>query len=139
MNVLQEANKIIFGDREATYGPPLVHFEIVAEFWRLFLERKHNVQIALLPDDVTTMMVLLKVARLMHTPSHRDTLVDIAGYAGLMDRMSTDTVMETPMPFEERIEAAPAPEEDTTIESVRIRVTQLGYGSNTDLGDNSGK
>lgn len=87
MNVLEEAIQIIHGDREKTYGNPAVNLENIAELWMVFLEKKHGVLVALLPEDVAMMMVLLKVARLMHSPKHRDSLVDLCGYAGLIDKI----------------------------------------------------
>jgi uncharacterized protein DUF6378 len=89
LNILEEALAILEGDREQTYGNPAFNLETIAEFWMKYLERKHGVLVALLPDDVATMMILLKVARLMKSPDHRDSLVDIAGYAGLIDKCNT--------------------------------------------------
>jgi hypothetical protein len=39
-------------------------------------------------SDVAYMMVLLKMARLMQTPGHRDSLVDMAGYAATAARVA---------------------------------------------------
>jgi len=87
-NVLLEAHDIIFGDREKTYGRPEFNLETIAEFWRIYIERKHNVMLALLPEDICQMMILLKIARLINDPQHRDSLTDLAGYAGLQDRIN---------------------------------------------------
>ena len=40
--------------------------------------------------DVATMMVLLKAARLANDQTHRDSVVDICGYAALMERCDDD-------------------------------------------------
>jgi hypothetical protein len=40
----------------------------------------------LTPQDVSVMMILLKAARLANDPSHRDSVVDICGYAALIER-----------------------------------------------------
>ncbi len=85
-DILQQAHENIYGDREGTGGNPAYTLETIAEYWRVYLERKHSVLVALLPDDISTMMILLKIARLMRRPGHRDSLVDIAGYAGLIDK-----------------------------------------------------
>jgi hypothetical protein len=37
------------------------------------------------------MMILVKIGRLMHSPTHRDSLVDIAGYAALCGEISVPT------------------------------------------------
>lgn len=39
-------------------------------------------------EDVAHMMILLKVARLANDPYHRDSLVDVCGYAALSERIN---------------------------------------------------
>lgn len=98
--ILEDAQEILDGDRERTYGNPAFTLETIAEFWMKFLERKHGVLVALLPEDIATMMMLLKISRLMKSPDHRDSLVDIAGYAGLIDkckRMAEGALFPQPM------------------------------------------
>jgi hypothetical protein len=36
--------------------------------------------------DVAAMMMLVKVARFANDPSHRDNLIDVCGYAALIER-----------------------------------------------------
>jgi hypothetical protein len=36
--------------------------------------------------DVAAMMMLVKVARFANDPTHRDNLVDVCGYAALIER-----------------------------------------------------
>jgi len=81
MNILEEAQSIIYGDREKTYGHPSVNLDNIAKFWNVYLKTDLNAQ------DVATMMVLLKIARLMNQPDHRDSLVDAAGYLALVERI----------------------------------------------------
>ena len=89
-SILDDARDIIYGDREKTYGRPGFNLETIAEFWRIYLERKHNVIVALLPNDVAYMMVLLKLARLLNSPDHRDSQVDLVGYMALVDRIAME-------------------------------------------------
>ncbi len=98
-NILTEAHDIIHGDREQTYGNPAVNLENIAELWRTFLAGKHNVQLSLMIEDVVMMMILVKMARLMNSPRHRDSLIDIAGYAGLLDKIDSHekTLQSTPL------------------------------------------
>lgn len=79
--VNEEAQKLIFGDREAEYGHPAENLGRIATLWSAYL--KQEVTAA----DVATMMILLKVARLKTGVGSRDTWVDIAGYAGLLERI----------------------------------------------------
>lgn len=85
--VLSEAESIIYGDRERTYGKPGKNLEAIALFWAAYLVSKHGVAIRLSPEDVCAMMRLLKEARLMNQPNHRDSIVDLCGYAALQDRV----------------------------------------------------
>lgn len=86
LNVLQEAEKIIYGDREATYGKPSKNLICIADMWSAYLTSRFGFEGLLTDKDVAVMMVLLKAARLGNTPGHRDSVVDICGYAALIER-----------------------------------------------------
>lgn len=73
--VLLDAAEIVSGEREDTYGGPEDSFARIAAYWSTCLN--HEVT----PLDVAKMMLLLKVARLDVAPDHRDSWVDVAGYA----------------------------------------------------------
>lgn len=95
MSILKEANTIIYGDREKTYGHPSKNLRTIATMWQAYLDARRNIDV-LTPQDVAAMMVLLKTARLANDPTHRDSLVDICGYAALIERCD-----ETPTQGEE--------------------------------------
>ncbi len=84
-SLLQEAHEIIHGDREQTYGAADKNLKVIASYWSVHLSATTGEKITLTPSDVCGMMILLKQARLANSPAHRDSLVDIAGYAGLQD------------------------------------------------------
>jgi len=84
VNVLEEAQKIIYGDREKTYGKPSRNLDCIAKMWNAYLDTIDGRQLT--NKDVAVMMVLLKSARLANDPEHRDSLVDICGYAALVER-----------------------------------------------------
>jgi hypothetical protein len=81
MNILEEAQSIIYGDREKTYGHPAKNLLNIAKLWSIYLDKEVTAQ------DVATMMVLLKIARLKNQPDHRDSLVDSVGYLALIERI----------------------------------------------------
>lgn len=85
-SVLQEAESIIYGDREQTYGEPDKNLRHIAEQWELFLLQKHNCDINLTPEDVCYMMADLKKCRQMNSPK-RDNIVDGIGYLALTERV----------------------------------------------------
>jgi hypothetical protein len=123
-DILTEAHEIIHGDRERTYGSPGVNLENIAELWRVFIERKHHVALSLTVEDVAMMMVLMKVARLMHSPRHRDSLIDVAGYVGLIDRIDSyeKALQNTPLfavpPTEEHMGHLVTHPADTNVHAV---------------------
>lgn len=86
--ILDEAQDIIWGDREKTYGEPDVNLRRIAEMWNAYLHAKslgtEGVRIS--AEDVCWMMMMLKAARQMNAPK-RDNLVDAAGYIGLIERI----------------------------------------------------
>lgn len=86
MSILKEANTIIYGDREKTYGHPSKNLETIAKMWNAYTSAKPTDNHQLNAKDVAAMMVLLKTARLANNPTHRDSLVDICGYAALIER-----------------------------------------------------
>jgi hypothetical protein len=85
-NVLKEAHAVIYGDREKTYGHPSKNIEAIATMWNAYLKSVGDR--TLTPQDVCVMMVLLKGARLANDPTHRDSIVDVCGYAALIERCS---------------------------------------------------
>lgn len=85
MTILKEANAIIYGDREKTYGHPSKNLKTIATMWNAYLNAKTE-KGELNAKDVAALMMLVKVARFANDPSHRDNLVDICGYAALVER-----------------------------------------------------
>ena len=65
-----------------------INLRNIAAYWSIHLSAINKQQITLTPADVCVMMMSLKLARLANTPNHRDSVVDIAGYAALLDRSS---------------------------------------------------
>lgn len=91
--VIQEAQNIIYEDREKTYGHPTKNINNIAEQWTLYLQQKYNngednnaFSISISAEDVCWMMVDLKKARQMNS-GKRDNLVDAIGYIGLIERI----------------------------------------------------
>ena len=86
MTILDEANAIIYGDREKTYGHPAKNLNTIAVMWKAYLIALSKDLAELNAKDVAALMMLVKVARFANDPSHRDNLVDICGYAALVER-----------------------------------------------------
>lgn len=88
-SILEEAQRVVFGPRQGVYGHPRDDFQRTADLWWAYLLGRKLIEneAVLRPEDVSAMMILLKLARLMETPDHRDSIVDIAGYAETMARV----------------------------------------------------
>lgn len=77
VEALNEASRIITGERDAQYGGPEDNFTRIAKIWSAILG------IDITTEDVAMCMVGLKVARYASKSGFQpDTWVDIAGYAG---------------------------------------------------------
>ena len=86
VSVLEEAQTIIYGDREKTYGHPAKNLKTIANMWNAYMNNMDDGNFNISPKDVAAMMMLVKVARFANDPSHRDNLVDVCGYAALIER-----------------------------------------------------
>lgn len=86
MTVLEEAAKLVDGNRQAAYGAAAVNHDRICRLWNARLHEK--LREPLTPADVTALMRLVKEARLIESPGHRDSLVDIAGYAEVEARIT---------------------------------------------------
>jgi hypothetical protein len=73
-SVVQEAMQIV-EKRGRDYGDPLPNFQRIAAFWSVVFGQPVT------PQQVAQCMRLVKESRLIATPGHRDSLVDICGYA----------------------------------------------------------
>lgn len=78
---LEEASKLINGDRQADYGTPQENFDRIAKGWSVLLETDVT------PEMVALCMAWLKMARLVNGP-HHDSYVDGCGYMALASELS---------------------------------------------------
>lgn len=88
-SVTQEAHRLVYGGRASDYGHPADDFAVIASFWSTILA------VEVTAEDVPVMMVALKLARAMKANEdgtwHRDTWVDVAGYAQTAERLHRRT------------------------------------------------
>lgn len=67
----------IIEQRGKSYGTPRENFGKIADLWSSYKGTKFS------REDVAVLFILAKVARLAETHGHRDSLLDIGGYAAL--------------------------------------------------------
>lgn len=76
LGILDEAKRLISTDRVRDYGTPKENFGRIAKLWSVILGTP------ITPAQVALCMIAIKVTRLMKSDQHKDSWVDIAGYAG---------------------------------------------------------
>lgn len=80
-SILVEAEHLINGPRQSVYAHPFDNFTQTAALWSPIL----GVEVT--PEQVALCMIQVKISRLCNTPDHRDSIVDIAGYAGTYEKV----------------------------------------------------
>jgi len=96
-SILMEAEEIINGQRRKDYGSVTESFENVGNLWSEYLQRHMNANlisdgysfINLKGEDVANLMILMKISRAQNG-FHRDSYVDIAGYAGCVEKLQDE-------------------------------------------------
>lgn len=97
-NILREAERLIFGARNKTYRHPTENFNNIANLWNAYFEAikvrpfvsintPDGIEFRINNIDVAYLNILQKVARGATNQEHLDTIVDIAGYAGCIERI----------------------------------------------------
>lgn len=99
--VLDDAKRVITTERGNQHGDAEDSFDMIANFWRVYLENTNmmagnNVSVIIRREDVAEMMALLKKARKVHgNPGNFDHAVDDIGYTALAAMMAAP---KPPMP-----------------------------------------
>lgn len=83
-SVLEEAESIINGQRKADYGTPMDSFSRIGRMWAPILGLED-----VSPEQVALCMIALKISRALNG-YQRDSLVDIAGYAGCIELIQAE-------------------------------------------------
>lgn len=88
--VLEEAQRLIYGDRQGSYGHPLDDFTRTGRMWGAILGIPD-----VPPEAVGLCMVAVKISREVNHPK-RDSRVDMAGYAGCVDMVHSERARRSP-------------------------------------------
>ena len=83
--LLQRAHETITGPRQADYGDKLQNFSQIAMLFQGTLATKLLPDSTITAEDVALLMMQVKIARLAKSPDHKDSILDVAGYAGCYD------------------------------------------------------
>lgn len=88
--ILTAANELIYGERADSYGPFKNNAARLADLWNAYLWDPNTTGHREIKDeDIPAMLVLLKVMRLAEDPTHTDSWLDIAGYAGCAGKLES--------------------------------------------------
>lgn len=79
-SILQEAERLINGDRREAYGDAKENFGDIAKGWSVLFKTHVTA------EQVAIAMIWLKMCRFNHKEG-RDSIVDIAGYAGCLEKI----------------------------------------------------
>lgn len=82
-SILEEAQRLTHGDRNADYGHPLDDYTRTAALVSAMLA--HKLKEPITAAEMALAMCCVKLSRQVHRPK-RDNLVDLAGYAWVADR-----------------------------------------------------
>jgi uncharacterized protein DUF6378 len=80
-DLLLQAAKIV-KERHAAYGHSKTMMASVARRWSETLGQ------TVTPEEVVLCLIDLKLVRLAHNPQHRDSILDVAGYAAVLDEVA---------------------------------------------------
>ena len=80
--ILDEAKRLTSTDRQETYGDPYINHKRIADLWSAYLDTEIS------PSQVALCLCLVKIARLIETPDHLDSFIDLAAYAAISGEIS---------------------------------------------------
>lgn len=93
-DILEEARGYVTKDRNSSYGEPEDNFKAIADIWAAQGVSVDGRPVNAL--DVSLMMLGMKLARLRHNPTHRDSWADSIGYAACGWDVAKRTLAQKP-------------------------------------------
>ena len=80
--ILDEAKRLTASDRNEIYGDPHINHKRIADLWSVYLETEIS------PSQVALCLSLVKIARLIESPNHLDSYIDLAAYSAIAGEIS---------------------------------------------------
>jgi hypothetical protein len=84
-NILNDALKFTQGDRQSAYGNPYDNWKRTSDI------ASAVTGLNLSPETCVKVAIAMKLARLRQTANHRDSMVDLAGYAWVLSEVMAET------------------------------------------------
>ena len=86
-----KGRKIVCSDRNEQYGEPENNFDVIADYWAVYLNGKYKIGVQLDSGDVAHMMTLFKMGRITTAKTYKeDNYIDLAGYAACAMECATN-------------------------------------------------
>jgi hypothetical protein len=86
-SILHLAHDAVNGDRADNYGDQFTNFTNIAD--RMTITLREKLVEPITPQEVALLMLDVKIARLTKTGGrHRDSVIDVAGYAECLDQVN---------------------------------------------------
>jgi len=89
--ILLKAAELVNGERQKTHGNIRENHEQIADFWNTLLDAKIRPGTSITPDEVATMMGLLKISRSQQGNFNPDDYVDSAAYIAIAGELKHDS------------------------------------------------
>lgn len=84
--LIEQAYTVVTGERQQAYGSPKDNLTVTAAIWSAQLSRILTRPIT--PGEVAQLMVGLKLARLVQSPDHVDSWLDVIGWGAVGGEVS---------------------------------------------------
>jgi len=84
--ILERAG-VAVADREGVYGPPATNYRRLADLMQAILADKLRPEAEISAADAVLINVAIKLSRLIASPDHEDSQVDLAGYSALLSEV----------------------------------------------------
>lgn len=100
--ILQEAQELVHGDRNAQYGHPIDDMTRTAKMVTAMLA--HKLLAPLTAEDIAYIQCCVKLSRQMNKPK-RDNMVDLAGYAECADWIKDERTSQARLVVERTLDS----------------------------------
>lgn len=98
--ILQRANELVGGNRQASYGDKLNNQAQIAMLMQGYLARKLQPGAVITPEDACNLVICIKLARLSRNPQHDDSLLDVAGYVAVIEALQLEREQRAAYPLQ---------------------------------------
>lgn len=87
-DILDDASRLTARDRNKVYGDPQINHQRIAAIMTVLLDKKLAPGVVVTASDAALLMVAVKLARLVETPTHLDSFVDGAAYLAIAGELA---------------------------------------------------